>query len=70
MSFDITIADGDFLWIDTETRSVLLNGTASRFPNKSSNDWIDLQPGVNEITFRASTPSAASMTMSFRSAWV
>lgn len=70
LELDIVVATGDYLLIDSGARTVLLNGTASRYSSLTSDsEWFDLGPGSNEITFRASTTSAATLTVSWRSAW-
>lgn len=71
LSFTGTVPDGDYLLIDTEERTVLLNGTASRYSWIDADAvWWSLAPGTNEVTFRASTTTAATLTMTWRSAWV
>jgi hypothetical protein len=66
----IELAAGEFLVLDTEARTVLLGGTASRYSRLSATStWWDLEPGRNDVTFRASTPSSASLSMTWRSAW-
>ena len=71
LEMDFTLEAGDYLVFDTAERTVLLNGTASRYSyltNDSS--WFRLQPGSNEISFRATTSSAATLTVAWRSAWL
>jgi len=70
MTFNITLADGESLIIDTDARTVQLDGVADRFYTKTSSNWIELEPGESEITFRASTLTTATMTMTYRSAWI
>ena len=71
LSFTITVADGDTLVVDTDQRTVLLNGTASRYSTMDfGSNWVNFQPGVNEITYRASTTTTTTMTTTWRSAWV
>ena len=69
MAIAIDLSANEFLLIDTETRSVLLNGTASRF-SLFSGQWWNLDPGTSSVNFRASTDSNATMSMSWRSSWV
>lgn len=58
---------GRTLTIDTDARSALLDGTASRVVTGT---WFELDPGVNEIQFSSSTYDAAALlTVTFRSAW-
>jgi hypothetical protein len=71
LQLDITLAAGEFLLLDAEARTVLLNGTASRYNTlTTTSEWFDLQPGSNSLAFQASTPSSATITISWRSAWV
>lgn len=70
LALAIDLAAGQYLVIDTEARTVLLGGTASRYSSLSaSSSWWDLEPGRNDVTFRASTPSEASLSMTWASAW-
>lgn len=71
LQFNLSLAAGEWLEIDSEARTVMLNGTASRYYTiAAGSTWFDLEPGTNEVTFRASTSSAATLTLSWRSAWV
>ena len=71
LSFAITLAVGETLVIDTEQRTVMLNGTASRYSTLDTDaEWFTLQPGNNEVRFQAATTTAATMQISWRSAWV
>lgn len=71
LAFTLTLATGESLTVNTDTRTVMLNGTASRYSSlDSGSEWFDLQPGINEIRFAASTNTAATMTAYWRSAWV
>lgn len=66
-----TLDVGEFLVLDTKSRTVLLNGTASRYADlDSSSRWFTLAPGSNELAFRASTPSVALLSAAWRSAWL
>ena len=68
----ITLLGGEYLLIDTESRTVLLNGTASRYSSLlPTSEWWDLAPGDNTIRFRSSTNTEdAVLSVSYRSAWV
>lgn len=71
IAVNITLATGEYLVIDTKARTVLLNGTASRYSSlDTSSRWFTLAPGTNEITFRASTPTVATLAAVWRSAWL
>lgn len=72
LDFTITLGATDYLLIDNESRSVLLNGTSNRYSTlTSTSTWWDLDPGDNTIRFRsdANTESAV-MTAYYRSAWL
>lgn len=69
----IALADGEFLVIDTDRKTVLLNAIASRIGNvnrPSQDDWIELLPGANTITYTTSGSGSAPLTASWRHAWV
>lgn len=71
LGFTITLGASDTLTIDTENRTVLLNGTANRYNTlDSDSEWFTLQPGNNEVRYQASTFTASTMTITWRSAWV
>jgi len=72
LELDIVVAGGDFLLIDTEARSIMLNGTASRYSSLLPvSEWWDLEPGANTIRFRSDTNTEdAVLSVSFRSAWL
>lgn len=64
------LAGGEFLLVDFAERTVLLNGTASRYGWVDDPDqWWVLVPGSNEVRFSASTyEGGALLTLSWRSA--
>ena len=72
LDFTITLGASDYLLIDNESRSVLLNGTSNRYSTLSStSQWWDLDPGDNTIRFRSdANTEAAVMTALYRSAWL
>lgn len=71
LAFDITLDAGDYLLVDTEQRTVMLNGTTSRYNAlASASVWFELEPGTSEVRFSAPLTSAATMLMTWRSAWV
>ena len=66
-----TISSGDYLVVDMGVRSVLLNGTASRYSNlTAASEFWDLEPGNNSVQYRASAYTASTATATWRSAWV
>lgn len=71
LALNITLLTGEWLDIDTEARTILLGGTASRYSSLAvGSEWWDLEPGTSEVTFRATTPTAATLSMTWRSAWL
>jgi len=70
LEFNIVLASGETLVIDTDSRTVLLNGTASRYSAlMASSEWFDLDPGDNQIDYRAATSTISEITATWRSAW-
>ena len=65
---EITVADGDYLEIDSDARTILLNGTASRFSALTTNEWFTLDPGANELTYRADS-GTSTVSITYRSTW-
>ena len=71
LELGITVANGDFLVLDSASRTVLLNGTADRYYTLAADSvWFDLEPGDNYISFRGATTDVGSITATYRSAWV
>jgi phage-related protein len=69
LAFNITIAAGDYLLVDSNARTVLLNGTASRYSTLVQPNWFDLSPLTsNTIRFNGAS-GAGTMTFSYRNAW-
>jgi Siphovirus-type tail component, C-terminal domain len=66
----LVVADGEFVELDTDTRTILFMGTASRYSKLSSDSvWFDLEPGQNDLRFIGSTSGSPTMSVTFRSAW-
>lgn len=71
LAFDITVASGDYLLIDSGARTVLLNGTASRYSTlEVGSNWWPLAAGDNEIRYEAATTTSSNITLTWRSAWL
>lgn len=72
LDFTISIADGDYLIVDAESRSVLLNGTSNRYSTLTSDStWWELDPGDNTVRFRSDANTEdAVLTAYYRSAWL
>jgi hypothetical protein len=66
-----TVASGDFLLVNMDNRTVLLNGTASRYSGLTSvSAFWELAPGDSSIQYRAASFTASTATATWRSAWV
>lgn len=66
-----TVGTGDSLTIDTEARSVLLNGTASRASLVAEGSaWPLLEPGTNTLLLRGTGDTSATLTATARPAWL
>lgn len=71
LKLNIVVAAGDTLTLDADTRSVMLNGTASRRSSLSTDSrWWDLAPGTNTIKFTAAAATTATATLSWRNAYL
>lgn len=75
LSLDMTIADGEYVEIDTRpwVNTVLMNGSFSVAGALGKRQWLSnirLSPGSNDFVFRGSAGSAgASCEVRWRSAW-
>jgi hypothetical protein len=69
LSFTLTIASGDYLVVDFDRRTALLNGTASRSSALTSTAaWWELAPGGNDLQFTAGGGDGTAV-IRYRSAW-
>ena len=70
MASTFELLAGETLVVDFDSRTVLLNGTASRYSSVASNSqWWELPPGNSDIRLGA-TSGSGSATVTFRSAWL
>jgi hypothetical protein len=69
LSFNITLASGETLVIDTKYKTVRLNGTTNRRNTMTNFEWFFLNPGNTFIRYGASTGTGSSLNISFHSAW-
>ena len=70
--FGIALVLGDTLVVDAAARTVILNGTASRYNTMTSaaNQWWGLIPGINSVKYAADAfVLGSAMTVEWRSAW-
>ncbi|MCK9597814.1 MAG: phage tail family protein [Sphaerochaeta sp.] len=59
----MTLAEGEWVDVDMEAKTVLANGTASRNGWVTSRGWFNFDPGVNLIAFSAATATDALLTV-------
>lgn len=69
MTFNISLAAGETLVIDTQYKTVKLNGSVNRRGTLLIPDWFYLQPGQTFLRYNAITGTGSSVSVSFRSAW-
>jgi hypothetical protein len=69
VSLTLTIVTGDYVDIDFAARTVLLNGTANRYPDLNLAQWWTLAPGNSSIALTADL-GAGSADIVYRSAWL
>lgn len=65
LSLELAISLGatDTLTFDFKNKTVMLNVTAGRYSSLTVDDWWDLSPGNNEISYAASTYQAGSYAL-------
>lgn len=70
VAFTGTVDSGQTLVVSSLDRTVLLNGTASRYSwLVGTSQWFDLAAGDNTVRF-AGTSGTGSLSFSFRSVWI
>jgi hypothetical protein len=73
LSLSIDVAAGDYLLIDTESGTVLLNGSAGRRSAVVDGSRFPLAPpGVSTLQYRAASAfdAAATLAVTYRGAWL
>jgi Phage tail protein. len=67
---DLALAAGEFLVLDTDARTVLLGGTASRYSSLiPGSSWWELPPGTSTVKF-TSADSQGTLEVRYRSAYL
>ena len=70
LEFTGTLAAGETLVVDSLARTVLLNGTSSRYSWLTSlSQWFTLEPGANNLRYTAAS-GTGTCQVDFRSAWM
>lgn len=75
IAFAYTLGVGEWFIIDTEARTVMLNGTTNRYSALdfvNTTGWWTLEPGLNDIRLSGFGFSAGvtAITVQYRDAWV
>lgn len=69
LSFNIILAAGESLTIDTQYKTVRLNGVTNKRSTLFVPDWFYLQPGQTSIKYSAIVGAGSSLDIKFYSAW-
>ncbi|NBE80305.1 phage distal tail protein [Micromonospora rubida] len=70
LAWDLTLTAGQWLDVETDRRTSLINGQVSRSGQMTSREWFELPPGTTEIAFNASVHNPdAALSVAWRSAW-
>lgn len=69
LAFSIDLATGETLVIDTQYKTVRLNGSVNRRGTLTNPDWFFLEPGQTFLRYNAVTGTGSSLDVTFRSAW-
>lgn len=69
LTFNISLAAGETLVIDTQYRTVKLNGTTNRRSTLSDPDWFFLQPGQTFLRYNAVSGAGSNLNVQYRHAW-
>jgi len=70
LEFDVSLAAGDTLVVDTGARTALIGGTASRSGTMTADSqWFHLGAGTETIRFAANSGSG-TLAAEWRSAWI
>lgn len=64
-----SLADGQQLVLDSAERSVILNGSASRYGALTQREWFDLPAGSSSVQLNASSGSG-TLSLSWRDTWI
>ncbi len=69
LTFNIILASGESLVVDTQYKTVKLNGTLNRRNTLVDPDWFFLEPGTTFLRYNAVSGAGSTMNITFRSAW-
>lgn len=69
LTFAIVLGASDTLTVNTQYKTVKLNGTTNRRGTLITPDWFYLQPGETFLRYNAVSGTGSTMNVQFRSAW-
>lgn len=69
LTFNIILAAGESLVVDTQYKTVKLNGTLNRRNTLVDPDWFFLEQGTTFLRYNAVSGAGSTMNITFRSAW-
>lgn len=69
LTFNITLAAGETLTVNTQYKTVMLNDTTNRRSSLEDPDWFFLEKGDTNIRYTAYDGTGSQMTVQFRSAY-
>lgn len=75
IALNYTLGVGEYITIDTEARTIILNGNTNRYSAldfTSTTGWWSLLPGTNDIRLSGGgiTGGVTALTVSYRDAWI
>lgn len=70
ISLNLTIALGEYVDIDFAAHSVLLNGTANRYPNLLRAEWFTLAPGNTTVVLTADSGSTGTAEITWKDSYL
>lgn len=70
LTINVTLTAGQQLVVDSDDRTVLLGGTASRYGSLAQPaTWFELRPGANEVRFGGASGTGTAL-LAWRSGWL
>ena len=71
LELDMVLQAGEFVTLDSARRSAMFMGSSPVYSSLSpASEWWDLDPGVNEVSFRTiDITDAGTVQLAWRSAW-
>lgn len=69
LKVNLTLGASDYIVIDLQYHTVLLNGSANRRGFLDAPNWFFLQPGDNFLRYRTGAAGTSTATVTYRNAW-